>query len=681
MKIAIVIPNWNGRKFIGDCLRSLEKQTVRSEIIVVDNGSTDGSAKYIKSNFPGVRVVELDENRGFAGGVNVGIEAAMVEEFDYVALCNNDAVFDKNWLKHLVAVLDNRNDVAIATGKLLRKDGLIIDSTGEFIDAYGMPHPRSRDKKDGQHLNVADYVFGATGGASLYRVSLFEQIGLFDEDFFAYFEDVDMSFRAQLAGFKVFYEPQATARHDVGRTSKKLGDFARYQSIKNYILLYNKNMPGKLYWRYKPKFFWQLTRIFVGCVRDGKPMTYVRASSWALVRIPKTLAKRYRIQRDKKIDDQRIRHFITHQRDPEGRKLIVIDARESGTSTGRYVDKLIENLHKQNQDYIFKLLAKDHRVEYLKSIAPSFEIIPANVREFTFGEQLDLKKIVKQQKADLVHFPAVQQPVFYKGNVVTTMQDLTTVRFRNPAKNWLVFTIKQQIYKWVNKRVARKSVRVITPTEFVREDVARYCDIPRSKITATLEAGDVIPDKPKPIAKLKNKRFILFVGRPAANKNLNRLVDAFEILQEKDPGLWLVFTGKLNSEYEKLRQYSKGKSSQVLFTDFASEAELKWLYQNTAVYAFPSLSEGFGLPPLEAMINGKAPVVSSNATCLPEVLQDAALYFDPLDVQDMADKIGRVLSNKALSKSLGEKGYKLAQTYSWERMAKQTMEVYKKALR
>lgn len=362
-------------------------------------------------------------------------------------------------------------------------------------------------------------------------------------------------------------------------------------------------------------------------------------------------------------------------------KKIVIDARESGTSTGRYIDKLIEHLHKLKPRHNIVIITKKHRIDFMQTIAPTFEVIQTNCNEFTFAEQLQFNTELKNLQADLVHFGMVQQPVLYPGKVVTTMHDLTTTRFRNPSKNWFVFTLKQQLYKWVNKKVAKKSMHIITPSEFVRKDVANFCRVPLKKITTTLEAADKINAAPEPVPELVGKQFILFVGRPAAHKNLNCLVDAFAILKKQHPKLRLVFTGKLNADYEKLRAYARQKTKDVIFTDFASEGELRWLYEHTAVYAFPSLSEGFGLPSLEAMMNGPAPVASSNATCLPEINQDAALYFDPHNIKEITKTINTILTDKKVADRLRTSAAKVARSYSWKRMAEQTLDIYERVLR
>ncbi len=362
------------------------------------------------------------------------------------------------------------------------------------------------------------------------------------------------------------------------------------------------------------------------------------------------------------------------------RKHIVIDARESGTSTGRYIDKLVEYLHKIGTGHKITVLAKRRRIEFLEGVAPKFTIKRSSIKEFTFAEQTALLKQIKKLKPDLVFFPAAQQPIFYRSRVVTTIHDLTTVRFGNPAKNWLIFKVKQLVYRWVVKRVARKSKLLITPSEFVKEDLAKFARINSRKITVTYESADKISDKPEPVEEIEGKQFIMYVGRPQPHKNLNRLVDAFEILRQSHPGLYLVFVGKKDILYDALEKIVTDRGiKNVIFTGFVSEGQLRWLYEHTAAYIFPSLSEGFGLPSLEAMVHG-APVVSSNATCLPEINQDAPLYFDPLDIQDMAKQIETMITDEKLRQKHIARGRKVAASYSWERMARQTLDVFNRAL-
>jgi len=361
-------------------------------------------------------------------------------------------------------------------------------------------------------------------------------------------------------------------------------------------------------------------------------------------------------------------------------KKIIIDARESGTSTGRYVDKLIEYLAKLRPDFEIIVLTKSHRLEALRELAPNFDIRAADFQEFTFAEQLGLKKYIRRLRPDLVHFSMPQQPIWYHHEKLTTIHDLTTARFHNPDKNPAVFFIKQLVYRHVIKSAARKSRTVLTPTKFVKDDVIKFTGVEPDKITVTYEAADTIGDKAEVVPGLVSKRFLLYIGRPTPHKNLERLIDAFRTLRQQHPELYLVLAGKKDRNYERIEDMVRqGAIKGVYFTDFVSEGRLRWLYEHCAAYVFPSLSEGFGLPGLEAMIHG-APVVSSNATCLPEVYGAAAHYFDPTDTVSMADAINEVLSDKDLRRELVKKGAKQAKKYSWRRMAEQTLAAYEKAL-
>lgn len=359
---------------------------------------------------------------------------------------------------------------------------------------------------------------------------------------------------------------------------------------------------------------------------------------------------------------------------------IIIDARELRTSSGRYVERLLHYLQDVDKTNKYFVLLKPKDMEDWQPRSKRFIKVACRAKEFTFSEQISLLRQIRGLKPDIVHFAFVQQPVLYFGRVVTTMHDLTTARFRNPTKNWLVFIIKQIVYKWVNKIAARKSKAVITPTEFVKNDVARFARINSRKITVTHEAADAITDEPEPIDDLKDRSFLMYVGRPQPHKNLERLIEAFALLKQTHPDLRLALAGRRDSVYKMLAKKSRGQGVPgVVFTGFVSEGQMRWMYENAAAYVFPSLSEGFGLPGLEAMVHG-CPVVSSNATCLPEVYEDAAHYFDPLDVTDMASKIQEVISSQKLRQDLITKGRKQAAKYSWRRMAEQTLEVYNQVL-
>jgi glycosyltransferase involved in cell wall biosynthesis len=360
---------------------------------------------------------------------------------------------------------------------------------------------------------------------------------------------------------------------------------------------------------------------------------------------------------------------------------ITIDARELRTSSGRYVERLLHYLQQIDSEHTFTVLLKPGDIAGWSPTNSRFTSVACPHKEFTFDEQIGYLQQLNKIRTELVHFAFPQQPVLYKGKSVTTIHDLTTLRFTNPDKQPLVFKLKQQVYKYVVQRAVKKSEAVIAISEFTRTDVLDFSGISPSKVTVTLEAADVISTPASPLQPLQKKQFIMYIGRPTPHKNLPNLIEAFALLRSAHPNLLLVLAGKKDANYQRIEAALPAHlQPYVYFTDFVSEAELRWLYENTAAYVFPSLSEGFGLPGLEAMIHG-APVVSSNATCLPEIYGNAAHYFDPFDAQAMSDAINEVLTDQNLRTELIKKGHVQAVTYSWQRMAEQTLAVYEAALR
>jgi glycosyltransferase involved in cell wall biosynthesis len=360
---------------------------------------------------------------------------------------------------------------------------------------------------------------------------------------------------------------------------------------------------------------------------------------------------------------------------------IAIDARELRTSTGRYVERLLHYLQQIDITHDYVVLLKPADINGWKASNPKFTVVACPHKEFSFAEQLAFKKQLDMLGVDLVHFAMVQQPISYRGKVVTTMHDLTTTRFRNPVKNSLIYSIKQQVYKQVTVRAARKSAAIFTPSEFVKKDIVQFTRVDPSKISVTYEAADMFDAQAKPVPALEQKDFIMFNGRPLPHKNLRRLIEAFAQIHGRHPDLYLMIGGKKDASQTSYMTLAErlGVSNRVVLTDWISDGQLRWSMEHTKAYVWPSLSEGFGLPPLEAMLYG-APVASSNVTCMPEILGNAAHYFDPYDTTAIAHAIDELLTDKMLRQRLITAGKVRAASYSWERMARQTLNVYKKVL-
>ena len=320
-KAYVVIPNWNGADRIRACLDSLRDQIAQNQIVVVDNGSEDESVEIIEKEYPEAILIRHVRNKGFAGGVNAGIRYAIEKDAKYVALLNNDAVAGKGWLKSLVDFLDGNPKAGIATSKICDDKKTHLDSTGDFYTIWGLPYPRGRSEEFTDKYDQDTWVFGASGGASLYRCKMLERIGLFDEDFFAYYEDVDISFRAQLAGWKVAYVSSAIVYHEIGATSSLIKGFTTYQTLKNLPLLLWKNVP----WRLMPKIWPRLMLAWSGslfsALRRGQWAAVLKGVTMGTILWPKKLAQRYKIQRNRKVSLDYINSMITHDLPPNARKL------------------------------------------------------------------------------------------------------------------------------------------------------------------------------------------------------------------------------------------------------------------------------------------------------------------------------------------------------------------------
>ena len=361
-------------------------------------------------------------------------------------------------------------------------------------------------------------------------------------------------------------------------------------------------------------------------------------------------------------------------------KHIVVDARIVNSSTGTYVERLLHYLEQVDTKNHYTIVVPSKDLDYWKPTNPNFTVVAGDFKNYSLDEQTKFKKFLDKLAPDLVHFCMPQQPILYKGRTVTTFHDLSLLRVYNSDKNWLVFHIKQMVGKFVFSVAAKKTNKILTPTNFVRQDVAKTLKVPLDKITTTYEASEVKVENIEPFEH-PFKKFLIYVGQQSDYKNIGRLAEAHQKLLTKHPDLGLILVGKLNkSASTNKAKFEKLGYKNILFTDFIPNSQRDWLYQQAEAFVFPSLTEGFGLPGLEAMGYG-APVVSSNATCLPEVYGDAAEYFDPLNVDEMAVAINRVITNPDLRRSLQEKGAKKVTEYSWRRMAEQTHAAYEEVLK
>lgn len=298
--VSVIIPNWNGLVHLKDCFDAIGRQTLPPlETIMVDNGSTDGSLGFVRENYPHVKILELSSNYGFAYAINRGIETARGE---FIALLNNDTDLNDNWLKNLVSALENDHDVGSVASKMLNfYDRTLIDSAGDGITPYAAPYNRGHGEKDGGKYGGREFVFGACAGAALYRATVFPIVGMFDEDFVSFYEDVDFSFRSQLAGFKCLYVPEAICYHKRGATGGKASPYPVTMTERNLMAFYAKCFPARLLLKKFPFILAGTVRRIYRAAVAGMGVAAMQGFFQGVGLLPEMLRKRPGVQRQRKV--------------------------------------------------------------------------------------------------------------------------------------------------------------------------------------------------------------------------------------------------------------------------------------------------------------------------------------------------------------------------------------------
>ena len=368
-------------------------------------------------------------------------------------------------------------------------------------------------------------------------------------------------------------------------------------------------------------------------------------------------------------------------------KKVLIDCRFIGSDSalGRYAQQLFLNLKDLASSFSFRPILNENLKDKIPLKLIESEPVWTDIPHYSFSEQLNLPQILKKEKPDLIHFTHFNFPLFSPKPFLVTVHDLTISKFKDKTHKFF----KTLAYSVLLKQVVKKSNHIIVDSKTTKKDLIKTLKVPEGKVSV-IYLGIEKKFRPQPEEKNKkvikkynlNSPFLLYSGQWRPHKNLIRLIQAFSILKkEYHIDEKLVLVGKEDPRYPEIKELvgKLGLEQEVLFLGFIDEDNLPAIYSLANLYVIPSLAEGFGFPPLEAMACG-TPVASSLASCMPEVLDDSVVFFDPYDVRDMASKIYLALTNNKLRQVLVQRGFKWVKRYDWRKTAEKTLMIYENVL-
>lgn len=371
---------------------------------------------------------------------------------------------------------------------------------------------------------------------------------------------------------------------------------------------------------------------------------------------------------------------------------IGIDCRMLGKGFGlaRHQEQLVRHLAKIETDNTFVLfLCKENwdavhlckesceRNNSLCLPSSKFSLVLADIPWYGLAEQLKFPRVIKKANIDLMHFPHFNVPMLYRGPFVVTIHDLTMFHFPRPeasTRGKLLFWLKDKVHRYVIRSAAKRATRIITTSEYTKHDIHNTLDIPLAKMTTVYQApfGAQHVEHIDLAALGIQKPFALYVGAAYPHKNVETLLEAWREIDD----IQLVLVGKRNYFYDRLlRRIEAEGMKHIVYTNFLPDEELVGVYKEAEVFLFPSLYEGFGLPPLEAQAFG-TPVISADRASLPEILGEGAMYIDALSPSHIVDTVCKLFDNPDVAHELRQRGRENVQRFSWKRFAQQVNTIY-----
>lgn len=372
-------------------------------------------------------------------------------------------------------------------------------------------------------------------------------------------------------------------------------------------------------------------------------------------------------------------------------KRIGIDARFYGPISqkglGRYTKEIVDGITGVDARNEYIIFLTKNNFEEFKTNNPNVKKVLANAIWYSVAEQIKMPFLIWREKLDLMHFTHFNVPIFCPTKFIVTIHDLILTKHPTQRASRLgpiLYRIKNLAYRFTIFWAVTRSKAIITVSRFTKDDIIKTFKAANKKIFVTYEGvsnnlkKNYLDDDKKVLLRYNIiKKYLLYVGNAYPHKNLESLIEIFPNIKEKYPDIQLIFVGKKDYFYQQLINKAKKNKYQksIIFTGHISDSELISLYKNAQAFVFPSLFEGFGLPPLEAM-HHNCPVLSSNKTCLPEILGDACLFFDPHNKKEYINQILKLLGDPNIQDELIQKGKLQIKKYNWQTCIKQTLKIY-----
>ena len=672
-KVAIITLNWNGRKDTDECLQSLLQINYPDfEIIVVDNGSKDGSFPYLEKKYPTVTFIKNRTNRGFAEGNNIGVRYATRKGIKRFFIINNDTVVDKNVLRELVNILESNDNIAIVGPKVYNyyHKNTIESAGGDFSIAKSKNYQIGYGENDyGQHNKDCKVGF-MSGCAMLVKDSIVDKGQLFERSYFAYFEDTELCYNVRQMGHEIWYVHKAKVWHKVSAST------GGYKSpISTYLFTKNRIQFALRVndWR---KFIFMLYFCFY----------YLPAFTVYQLLLRKTglIKAFYRAILSTFFPFLKYTRF---EFKPEDSLYIGVNARylqRDITGIERYILEVLQNLATVDKENTYTLFFGSHgHLPKLPDAANHHKYIThMNTRSRlmrVLWEQFILGTEVARKKIDVFHGTSFVLPFIKSCKYVITIYDLAFMA--SPDS----FTLANRLYfKLFLAPSIKLADKIIAISQATKKDIIKYFHVPADKVEVihcALSPKIHKETNNEKLQEVKKKyslpdKFIMFTGLISPRKNLDRSIKAFAKVRHQIPHKFVI-VGKKGWLYEPVFKLVEklGIQKDVIFTGYIPDDDLCALYTLADIFMFPSLYEGFGLPILEAMACG-CPVITSNISSMPEVAGDAALLVNPYSVNDIAKAIERIYCDKNLRKQFVNKGYAQIKKFTWKNTAKRTLKVY-----